>query len=334
MRKGLLAILFMLFAFAVAAQEDDVDKLHETARTFMRQGDYANASLVLVRALKLNPGNINVAKDLAFDYYLQKENDKAAAVIKPFLDENKGDDQSFQIAGMIYKAMGNFKEADKVFKKGLKIFPKSGPLYNDYGEMLWLFKDNNAIAQWEKGIQQDPSYANNYYNAAKYYANTKDKVWSLIYGEIFINLDSYTARAAEIKNVLLDGYKKLFAEVDVVGDPAGKSAFELAYLNTMNKQNSVVRSGINAESLIMIRTRFILDWSREYAKKFPMELFDLHTELLVKGLFPAYNQWIFGAAQNLAAYQSWINIHSSEYASFNSFQKEHLFKMPAGQYYR
>lgn len=333
MKKSLFAVIFCMLAIAVFAQDDEVEKLHENAKAFMQQGDYANASLILVRALKLNPDNIKIAKDLAFDYYLQKENQKAIDVIKPFLEENRSDDQSFQIAGMIYRAMGELKEADKVYKKGIKLFPKSGPVYNDYGELLWAFKDISAITYWEKGIQQDPSYANNYYNAAKYYSNTQDKVWSLIYGEIFINLDSYTSRAAEIKNVLLDGYKKLFAEIDVVGDTKGKNKFEIAFLSTMGKQNSVVTYGIDAESLVMVRTRFILDWNKDYAKKFPLMLFQLQEDLLVKGLFPAYNQWIFGAAQNLPDYQNWIKSHSAEYDAFDQFQKDKVFKMPSDQYY-
>jgi hypothetical protein len=50
-------------------------------------------------------------------------------------------------------------------------------------------------------------------------------------------------------------------------------------------------------------------------------------------MFDAYNQWIFGAAQNLAAYQTWINNHSAEYSEFSRFQKGRTFKLPAKQYY-
>jgi hypothetical protein len=51
------------------------------------------------------------------------------------------------------------------------------------------------------------------------------------------------------------------------------------------------------------------------------------------GLFPAYNQWIFGASQNLAGYQNWISTHAEEYAAFNKFQQVRIFKVPDGQYY-
>jgi Tfp pilus assembly protein PilF len=333
MNKVLFSIACCLISVSVFAQQEDIEKLHQNAKTFMQQGDYANASLILVRALQLEPNNIGIAKDLAYDYYLQRQNDKALAVLKPFLDKDNADDQTYQIAGTVYNALGNQKEAEKLYKKAIRTFPESGPLYDEYGELLSSKGDMNAYKQWEKGIEMDPSYANNYYNASKYYAATKDKVWSLVYGEIFVNIESFTARTAEIKNVLLSGYKKLFADINLLADTKDKNPFELAFLSTMNKQNSVVIKGINAETLTMIRTRFILDWNKDYAAKFPSRLFDLEKELLERGLFPVYNQWIFGAVQNLAAYQVWTSVHSTEYDSFNKFQKDRIFKIPTGQYY-
>jgi tetratricopeptide (TPR) repeat protein len=333
MKKIILASGFCLLSIFVFSQSEDVEKLHENAKTFMRQGDYANASLILARALGQAPGNIEIAKDLAYDYYLQKENDKALATIQPLLEKDNADDQTYQIGSTIYRALGEQKEAEKLYRKAIKNFPKSGALYNDYGEMLWSKQDFSAIKQWEKGIEQDPSYGGNYYNASKYYFLTTDKIWSLIYGEIFVNIESFTSRTAEIKNVLLDGYKKLFAEPDLLSGAKDKNDFERAYLSTMNKQNSVVINGLNAETLTMIRTRFILDWDQTYAKKFPLRLFELQEQYLEEGLFPAYNQWIFGATQNLANYQSWISTHPEEYAGFNKFQQGRIFKVPEGQYY-
>jgi len=333
MKKILLASGFCFLSVFVFAQSEDAEKLHENAKAFMRQGDYANASLILARALIQAPGNLGIIKDLAFDYYLQKENAKALETIKPSLENDNADDQAYQIGGTIYRALGQQKEAEKLYKKAIKIFPKSGSLYNDYGEMLWVGHDFSAIKQWEDGIKQDPAFAGNYYNASKYYFLTTDKIWCLVYGEIFINLESFTSRTAEIKNILLDGYKKLFADPDLLSNTKDKNSFEVSYLTTMNKQNNVVINGLNAETLTMLRTRFILDWDQTYAKKFPFRLFERQEQYLQDGLFPAYNQWIFGASQNLAGYQNWISTHAEEYAAFNKFQQVRIFKVPDGQYY-
>ena len=333
MKKILPFSCFFFINVFVFAQSEDAEKLHENAKAFMRQGDYANASLILTRAISLAPNNIEIAKDLAYDYYLQKENEKALETIKPLLEKDNADDQTYQIGGTIYRALGQDKDAEKLYKKAIKDYPHSGQLYNDYGEMLWSKQDYNAIKQWEKGVQQDPSYGSNYYNACKYYFLTADKIWSIIYGEIFINIESFTSRTAEIKNILLDGYKKLFADADLLSNIKDKNKFEVAFLTTMNKQNSVVINGLNAETLTMIRTRFILDWNQGYSKKISFALFDKQEQYLEEGLFSAYNQWIFGAAQNLSNYQSWIGTHAEEYAAFNKFQQGRIFKIPEGQYY-
>jgi Flp pilus assembly protein TadD len=105
-------LLFLIAATSLFAQS--AKDLHETARTFIQQGDYANAVLVLNRASQIDPADIDITKDLALSYYLQKDNDKALETIKPLLDKNDADDQSFQIAGNIYKQLAQTKECEKL----------------------------------------------------------------------------------------------------------------------------------------------------------------------------------------------------------------------------
>ena len=84
----------------------------------------------------------------------------------------------------------------------------------------------------------------------------------------------------------------------------------------------------------MIRTRFILDWFATQAGRYPFRLFDYQQQLIKAGMFEAYNQWLFGTTENLAAYDNWTKTHPDAYASFTSFQKGRIFKIPAGQYYK
>jgi hypothetical protein len=102
----------------------------------------------------------------------------------------------------------------------------------------------------------------------------------------------------------------------------------------MKKQGSIASGGIDLETITMIRTRFILDWFHDYAAKFPSRLFEHQRQLLQEGLFDAYNQWLFGTVQNLAAYQNWITTHAADYDAFTKFQRGRIYKVPPGQYYR
>lgn len=335
--KRILAIVILMGCWWQMAFAQTATELQATAKTFMQQGDYANAILVLNRAIQMEPKNIDITKDLAMGYYLQRDNTRALEMIKTTLDREDADDQCYQIAGIIYQQLNLPKEADKVYRKGLKKFPISGPLYNDLAELLYNQKDYTAIKLWEKGIELDPDFPQNYYNACKYYDNVgTDVVWSILYGEIFVNMVPLSTNAPEIKSIITESYKKLFMNIDIAKDitDKNKSAFTTAFIETMNKQSGVVAAGINPESLTMIRTRFILDWSKQYEAKFPFRLFDLQKQLLQEGLFDAYDQWLFGAAQNLAVFQNWTVVHATEYNELNRFQRGRVFKIPVTQYYR
>jgi len=327
----------LLFAFCTSdAQEADNKTIQETAKNYIRQGDYSNAILVLNRGLQANADNLDMQKDLAFAYYLNRDYVHALETSKNFPARADVDVQSFQILGMVYKAIEEVKDCEKMYRTALKKFPSSGALYNEYGEMLWTKKDySEAIKQWEKGIEADPGYSGNYYNAAKYYYFTTDKVWALVYGEIFVNLESYSKRTAEIKTLLMDGYKKLFTDADLYKSQDTKNDFVKAFLDEMKIQSPFIgTNGVTTETLAAIRTKFILDWFVKYAGKFPFRLYEYHQQLLKEGMFDAYNQWVFGAASNLPAYETWTKTHAEEAKKFDYFQHNRVFKVPNGQYYQ
>lgn len=332
----LVTFILILGIPGVSNAQDDVKTMHETAKTFMRSGDFDNAILVLIRALQQDNDNLELQKDLVMSYYLKRDYVKALAGVEKLVERDDADVVTFQIAGNVYKALEEVKDCDKLYKKALKKFPKSGALHSEYGELLWAQKDYSAIEYWEQGIKADPAYGGNYYNAAQFYFYTKDKVWSLIYAEIFVNMESLSERGANLKQLLLQGYKeKLFADADMIkADEKIKSEFAKAFLNSMGKQAALTNKGITIESLTMIRTRFILDWFNSYAARFPFRLFDYQRQLLQEGMFDAYNQWLFGPSDNLAAYDNWTKTHVEEYTSFTTFLKSRVFRMPANQYYQ
>ncbi len=335
--KYSFALFFsFLVTLTLSAQPEDPKAIQQTARTFMLSGDFDNAILVLNRALQQDKNNLELQKDLIQCYYFKKDYVKAVEGVKVLIERDDADVMTFQIAGNVYKAIEDPKECEKVYKKGLKKFPKSGPIYSEYGELLWAKNDYSAIQLWEKGIETDPGYGGNYYNASVFYFYTKEKVWSLIYGEIFVNMESLSERGASIKQLLLQGYKeKLFAEVDLMaGEEKNKSEFAKTFLTSMSKLTNLATKGITTETLIMIRSRFILDWYANNASRFPFRLFDFQRQLLQEGMFEAYNHWLFGPVENLAAYENWTKTHSEEFAAFTTFQKSRIFRMPIGQYYQ
>jgi tetratricopeptide (TPR) repeat protein len=302
----------------------DAKTLQETARNYAKEGDFSNAVLVLNKAHEQEPNNLAISKDLALVYFQKADYPKMQLLMKPLLERPDADVETYQLGGMLNKVTGDTKECERIYKKGL----------NDYGELLWSKQDYSAIKQWEHGIQADPAYTSNYYNAAKYYYFTRDKAWSLIYGELFVNMESYSRRTPEIKTLLVESYKKLFTDADMMKNQDPKNEFVVAFLTNMSKQATVAKNGITPETLTMIRTRFLLDWFEKDAARFPFKLFDYQRQLVKEGSFNAYNQWLFGSVQNVAAFENWTAAHASEYKQFTSMQSSRLFKTAANQYYQ
>jgi tetratricopeptide (TPR) repeat protein len=340
MKKHFFTLLLFIATTGFSQETPTAQSLHETAQGFLKQGDYENAILVLNRALQLQPNDLQISKDLLFTYYLKRDFAKALEVGKPLADRQDADVQSFQMVGLVYKAIAEDKEAEKLYKKGLKKFPGEGVLYSEYADLIAEKEPANALKLWEKGIEVDPNNSSNYYFVAKRYAASGEILWSILYAEIFLNMESFTPRSTEMKNLLLDQYKKFFVAGYTAPTPpsTGKKAppmsFTKAVAEVLTNQQSQTGFGITPESLTAIRTRFILEWYDKYAEKFPFKLFEHQRQLLQEGMFEAYNFWLFGPAASLRTYQTWEQFHKDELNTFLGFVRSKVFKVPAGQQYK
>src|ERR1700674_138035 len=119
MHKIIISALGLLFAVIVNAQQtQDAKTLYESAKAYQKQGDYANAIIVLNRALAQQPNDLEMLKDLAFTYYLQRDYVRAKQTALPLVDREDADVQSFQMLGLVFKAMEERKECEKLYKQG------------------------------------------------------------------------------------------------------------------------------------------------------------------------------------------------------------------------
>jgi tetratricopeptide (TPR) repeat protein len=333
MKKWLFSLVLATISICAIAQS--ADEVIKNSREFSMKGDIENSILTLKNGLEKYPENAEIRQELAMAYYSTKRNSQAMQTLEPLLNGSNAEETVFQVAGLIYRSELKNKDAEKVYKAGLKLYPKSGLLHNEYGQLMESMEPGKGegMKLWEKGIEVDPGFAANYYQASRYYALANNTIWTILYGEIFVNLDSYSNRTIEIKNILFQFYKKLFAFG--VGGLNEKNGFEKAVAEMLVKQKNVASAGINPESLSAIRTRFILDWHHSpNAEKYPFRLFERHQQMLRDGMFDAYNQWLFGGAANIASFQNWTKSHAEEYQAFTKFQRQKLFVLNPGQYYK
>ncbi len=310
----------------------------------MMQGNMPQAIVTYQQAINLAPDKMVLYRDLAQAYYLSGNYDDALKVLEPIMKNKDADEQSYQIKAACQTATKDIKKAKSTLQEGLKRYPNSGILYHDLGK---IYEEDNqlvyALESWLNGIQADPAYHVNYYEAARTYMGTKKPVWAVIYAEMFLNIEQHTPRADETRDMLLGAYMRMFQSLGTTGGiPKYKdkkkpisfgNTFEDAVSLTYLHLSPVISDGINTENLIMLRTRFMMDWTRNYAAKYPFSLYSRLNDMLQNGQFDTYNQWIFGKIDNPQDFEIWKKFHSDAMPAFEKWLGEHNYRPIASDFY-
>jgi hypothetical protein len=296
----------------------EVEQLYNQGMEYMGRGSMTEAIAVFQKTLQVAPDNFMVRRSLARAYQLAGENKQVASVLDPLFSNGKADAECYRIAAIAYSGNKDEGKARKTLQTGIEKFPASGVLYHELGLLYEQQEDEEkALKTWLDGIHADANYHLNYYEAALAYMNTDNAIWPILYGEIFINKEPNTRRAAETRSMLLEAYKKLFftpaKNADgKTGNAANPQNFEEAVRQTFMNLFFVVSDGITTENLTMLRSRFIVNWAGSYASQYPFSLFSFQEDLMRNGNFDAYNQWLLGKAENPQQYNVWAGSFAAD----------------------
>jgi len=347
-RRIIILIVTVLLSCRCDAQEagywpsPEVEQMYKQARDYLSKGAIKQSIILLQQAIQLAPDVVLLHRDLAQALNLAQNYDEAYATVAPLIRNGQADELTYQIAGAALFGKGETKKARKIIESGVKAYPASGILHH---ELSRYYEANNdmefALDALLKGIQVDPFYHLNYYDAARLYLNTSKPVWTIIYGEIFANLERQTNRSLDTRKMMIQAYQKLFSTVGTSSVPKFGNAitegeepsFEAAVMQVFMQLAPVVSDGITTENLVMLRTRFAMDWSSTFANKFPFTLFTYHDKMLREGEFDAYNQWLFGMAENPKQYESWNSFHPQVMPDFEAWVRTSQYKPTAADFY-
>jgi tetratricopeptide (TPR) repeat protein len=297
--------------------------------------------MVFNQAVQTDPDNLLYRRELAYTYFLLSDLYRAEVMIAPLLKDERADEETFQIACKIFAAKKNAEEAENAINKGIKKFPHAGILYCEKGELYTQQKKyKSASKAWEEGVKMAPGFHLNYYNLTKVYAFTKRHLWAIIYGETFVNLESFSSRTQEVKKIVFESYKFLMAELNNIAldgktnrydDPKD---FESACMKIYDGLRNVVTGGIHTDNLIMLRTRFLLEWNKYYALQYPSELIDFQHRMIQKGHYDCYNQWLFGKLDNEIQFKNWTQKFSTSMNAFDQYLRNQKLQPKENQYYQ
>ncbi|MFT4204862.1 MAG: hypothetical protein QM610_13235 [Chitinophagaceae bacterium] len=334
MTKKIFLIGVALFTLAQSyAQSVEADS--KSIMDSLQANGFDKSIQSLDASLRNYPNNYLLLKDKVLINYLQRNFNNAISLGKPLLERQEADEDLYILIGNSYASIADNKEAGRVLKKGISKFPKSSLLYASYGNLLETSGSNKeAIAVYEKGIQADPNISGNYYNLSKLYAQNDNPLWSTLYGEMFVDLESLSDRTKEIKSLLFNQYKVLFAiKGNLDKYISNGKPFEKAVATTLAKYKDILSGGITTESLTSLRGQFVVEWYQgELYKQFPFRLFDRQRQLLKQGNFEAYNQWLF-SSYNDAAYNNWAANNAEDLKAFENYHRNVIFKPSPNEYY-
>lgn len=335
--KRLSIIFISLFLFAHVFAQDNKDgakQLAEKGANKIRFEEYKDGIKLYKKALKIDKGNTDYIYNISYAYYKLGNAKKAWKLIDPVLHENQDMKDYHAFLSNLYESLGKeyHIKPHEIKVKG----PSNAKEYANEAMKLISTDPAKARLYFDHAIDMDPEKAEYYYQAAKLYANTVERIWTLIYGEIFVNLEKNTARTVEIKKLMFDSWKKSLTinsatdiHVDVTQEEASYGmekfdsdkfvvSFAQSYETTLEIGLYRLSDGLSLTNMYFYYRDFVNYWFRKKELEFPCFIFDWEKTISESNHLEAYIFWLFKDSFP-AEYNDWIKIFNKQMASFESW---------------
>lgn len=345
--------VFLLHSAAMAQTgnsglKKDMDEIvMKQAMLFIDNGKPDEAITMLKTLQKKYPANPEYPYEIAYARYVKKQYPQSVAILEKLVQQPGAFGRMYHLLGNCYDILGDRNKAVDTYEKGMELFPHTGALYLEMGIISQAKKElYNAMWYYERGIEADPMFASNYYRASKLYFTSIEKVWGMIYGEIFLNLERNTQRTAEISKWMYETYRTQIQLVNDTGivlnfsqnawiDGPGlkkdtgvkKIPFGTGVYQPLLKTAIAGEKNIGLEALCRIRTRFLDQYFKtETYLSYPNALFDYQYKVFKAGQLDAYNHWILLDEQN-PEFKKWIAANASQWDKFMSWFRDNTISL-------
>ncbi len=309
---------------------------YDVAQNQIKLANYDQAITSMLKAISLSPNNLQYQQELGQLYLVSRQPQEADTIFSKLLKSNLADEVTFQYGAETKIALDDFDAAKSILKEGLENYPYSGILYFTKGNLYNYYKEfKQAINAYEEGISVAPYYAPNYYQAATLQLKNPDNfLATILYAESYIALDPFGERTQDMKTCLYNGYSRLCNVVRTENKIVphanvlmkGKSrAMEKKMLEIIIDNKNYIMQNNNVKNLNRLRTKFIVEWFREQPVNMPVSLFRWQQRLVSNGLFSFYNQWLFGALENITIHETWLKNNQGNLKDFNLFLSQNAY---------
>lgn len=187
----------------------------------------------------------------------------------------------------------------------------------------------------ENEVYSKPESSDNYYTLAKVFAKTSERVWAVVYGEIYCNLTSDSEHFLEISAMLGKMYKKSliyksdtefnisFTKISVINSksknfsvPFGMN-FELAIAYGFTDFESF--RNLSIATINETRQNQLRVWKEKNLTEHA--LINWHQRIFDAGLLEPYNYWLFQKFRPIE-YKNWQSKNLGKLKSFHSWRKK------------
>lgn len=353
--KTTFALIFGIYLLAfssLSAQTSVKEKARmkgQEAIKLMDDGKYDASIALLEECEQLDPDNLDYPYEKALAYAMKQDYKKSIKILTPLLKKEGVKPTIYQLLGNSYDHNKQSKKAIAIYDEGIERFPDYPNLYFERGVAYTTQKEyNKALNSFEGGIKANPLYPSNYYASASIFATSTEKVWAVMYGEIFMNLERNTARTEAMSKVLYYVYKQsIVREKDnlmiaftkgsniMITDSAITGAdpkkIKLPYASLVFEPGmgiaAIMENTIDLDALDRIRTRFLdYYYEKEFHKNYPNALFAYQKQIQDAGHMEAYNHWLLMKGDE-KAFNSWKNENEAKWDSFVEWFKENPIKL-------
>jgi tetratricopeptide (TPR) repeat protein len=318
LRRRLLVITIGLVALAPAsrASTDSLEILVRNAVDFMDRNLPAEAEKNWVKVIAARPDVSQYKYERAICLIMQQKYADAAQALQPIYTDTALFDRGYQLLGNCYDLMDDSARSMPIYREGLVRYPRSGRLHYELGAAAMVDGEiRQAFEWWVKGTQAEPQFPTNYYWICKSLSATQYKIWSVFYGELFLNLERATTRTKEISEILYITWTAAmrlgdtvdpinFCPEELLDEPSPfgptemnfATAFEFTVATSSQKfiPDSGVVKRLSIAQLVETRRTFIKAWEAAgYLTKYPNAIFDWHAKMAKSGWLDEYLWWLY-----------------------------------------
>jgi hypothetical protein len=201
----------------------------------------------------------------------------------------------------------------------------------------------NQFKQMEQDALKDYSRAENYEGLATAFGGSTEKVWAVIYGEVFANLSSDADRRNAIGSLVYESYEKSLSSdggklsVNLTenaqaapGQSPFESQFEIAFLMAAAPFGNDLMP-LSVQKLAQIRKNQLSLLNQK--KLSSNELIRWQQTIIAAGHFDAYNYWLFQGARP-DEFNQWTKEHQAQYQAWLDWRAKNKFVVQTPDFQR